>query len=550
MKRAVALALALLASSALPARADLTYTTHVQVQKTGDATNGPFTNVGEALVNAMVPGGSMDVTTVVGDGVRRIENSKAVPGLPLGSVIIQHADGTTFALNPRDQTYWKGPAVPAALAALASGALKANVSFTRSGESATIAGIRAERVAISITVTVSAGAGVQVNVQMTGDVWLTDQFSPYQTTGSRDDQIAALLGAQNSRPAGFQMRQTLRGGIYGAYEIDSTVTSISEVAARVGIFDVPTDYKEIPPPVPNAGSSTTTSGAPPSQPQQVLFNGATLTGLAIDRTNADVSAGVLRVHGAPGWLHSERPYANFALSFDARMTDLDAKLGVFVRTWPTFDNGVPNNGYRVLVAEPGGADPATGHLAAMGNAARELTFNGAALAGAFTEASVWHHYEITCIGPIVRLIVDGKPVMSATGVDNAQGYIGLRPEAGTVEFRRIAVAVVPAPRPVPPSGVLAAPSAGLQNPQAVKQSKPAYTPQALAARIEGTVLIAGVVQPDGTLQNPRVVQSLDSKLGLDRQALDSLKGWEFRPGTKDGEPVPVMVTISISFALR
>ena len=128
----------------------------------------------------------------------------------------------------------------------------------------------------------------------------------------------------------------------------------------------------------------------------------------------------------------------------------------------------------------------------------------------------------------MRLIVDGKPVMSATGVDNTQGYVGLRPEAGTVEFRRIAVAVVPVPRPVPPSSVLAAPSAGLQNPQAVKQSKPAYAPQAMAGHIEGTVLIAGVVQPDGTLQNPRVVQSLDSKLGLNRQALDSLKAWGFR----------------------
>lgn len=186
----------------------------------------------------------------------------------------------------------------------------------------------------------------------------------------------------------------------------------------------------------------------------------------------------------------------------------------------------------------------------MGNAAHESNFDAAALSGVFTEAGAWHHYEITCIGQVVRLIVDGKPVMSATGVDNAQGYIGLRPEAGIVEFRRISVAVVASPRPAPPSGVVAAGSAGVQNPQVVKQGKPAYTPRAMAARIQGTVVIAAIVQADGTLQNPRVVQSLDSKLGLDGQALDSLKGWEFRPGTKDGEPAPVMVTISISFALR
>ena len=45
----------------------------------------------------------------------------------------------------------------------------------------------------------------------------------------------------------------------------------------------------------------------------------------------------------------------------------------------------------------------------------------------------------------------------------------------------------------------------------------------------------------------RVTESLDTEYGLDQQALEAVKQWEFRPGTKDGKPVAVRVHIELTF---
>jgi TonB family protein len=46
------------------------------------------------------------------------------------------------------------------------------------------------------------------------------------------------------------------------------------------------------------------------------------------------------------------------------------------------------------------------------------------------------------------------------------------------------------------------------------------------------------------------VRSLDSAFGLDQEAIKAARQWRFAPGTKQGEPVPVLVTIAIAFTLR
>jgi TonB family protein len=46
------------------------------------------------------------------------------------------------------------------------------------------------------------------------------------------------------------------------------------------------------------------------------------------------------------------------------------------------------------------------------------------------------------------------------------------------------------------------------------------------------------------------VRSLDSTFGLDQEAIKAAKQWRFRPGTRFGEPVAVLVTIELTFTLR
>ncbi len=94
------------------------------------------------------------------------------------------------------------------------------------------------------------------------------------------------------------------------------------------------------------------------------------------------------------------------------------------------------------------------------------------------------------------------------------------------------------------------PGNGVQLPQPTKEVKPQYTADAMRAKVQGTVLLECVVLPDGTVGSVEVVRSLDSTFGLDQEAIKAAKQWRFRPGTRFGEPVAVLVTIELTFTLR
>jgi len=68
-------------------------------------------------------------------------------------------------------------------------------------------------------------------------------------------------------------------------------------------------------------------------------------------------------------------------------------------------------------------------------------------------------------------------------------------------------------------------------------------------KIQGSVLLECVVLPNGSVGDVQVIRSLDSKYGLDRQAIAAAKQLRFEPGTQDGKPVPVLVTIEMAFTL-
>ena len=94
------------------------------------------------------------------------------------------------------------------------------------------------------------------------------------------------------------------------------------------------------------------------------------------------------------------------------------------------------------------------------------------------------------------------------------------------------------------------PGAGIDLPQVIREVKPQYTAEAMRAKIQGVVLLEAVVQPDGTVGDVRVVRSLDPVFGLDQEALKAARQWRFVPGRRQGQPVPVLVSIELTFTLR
>jgi TonB family protein len=94
------------------------------------------------------------------------------------------------------------------------------------------------------------------------------------------------------------------------------------------------------------------------------------------------------------------------------------------------------------------------------------------------------------------------------------------------------------------------PGSGVTLPTKLREVKPAYTSDAMRAKVQGTVLLQCVVRPDGTVGDVEIVKSLDPVFGLDQEAVKAAKQWLFRPGTRFGEAVPVLITIELTFTLR
>jgi protein TonB len=88
-------------------------------------------------------------------------------------------------------------------------------------------------------------------------------------------------------------------------------------------------------------------------------------------------------------------------------------------------------------------------------------------------------------------------------------------------------------------------------PQVVRTVKAVYTSEARSAGIEGTVLVDAIVLTDGSVgDDAKVIRSLDTRFGLDDEAVKASKLWKFKAATKDGKPVAAHVVIEHAFTLR
>ncbi len=75
-----------------------------------------------------------------------------------------------------------------------------------------------------------------------------------------------------------------------------------------------------------------------------------------------------------------------------------------------------------------------------------------------------------------------------------------------------------------------------------------YTDEARKAKIMGDCLVRLIVDASGNPQDPRIVKSLDP--GLDQEAIKAVMKYRFKPAMRNGQPVPVFITIAINFKLR
>lgn len=88
---------------------------------------------------------------------------------------------------------------------------------------------------------------------------------------------------------------------------------------------------------------------------------------------------------------------------------------------------------------------------------------------------------------------------------------------------------------------------GIVEPRKIHDVKPVYPAIAVASRKEGLVILEAVIAEDGSVRDVRVLRSVAL---LDQAAMDAVRQWRFTPTLLSGQPVPVVMTVTVNFTLN
>lgn len=92
------------------------------------------------------------------------------------------------------------------------------------------------------------------------------------------------------------------------------------------------------------------------------------------------------------------------------------------------------------------------------------------------------------------------------------------------------------------------PRGALAGPVLLQKVDPKYPPELIKEHVEGELVLYAIIRKDGSVDSIQVVRHLE--LHLDRNAMEALARWKFKPGTRDGEPVDLETVARIPFHYR
>lgn len=87
-----------------------------------------------------------------------------------------------------------------------------------------------------------------------------------------------------------------------------------------------------------------------------------------------------------------------------------------------------------------------------------------------------------------------------------------------------------------------------QRPRPISQVKPRYPLEMKKAKVTGSVVLLFVLNENGRVEDSRIESS--SRPEFEKPALDAVRKWRFKPGTREGKAVRSYVRQQILFNLR
>jgi TonB family protein len=88
----------------------------------------------------------------------------------------------------------------------------------------------------------------------------------------------------------------------------------------------------------------------------------------------------------------------------------------------------------------------------------------------------------------------------------------------------------------------------LAAPVALSKSDPAYPPDLMKDKVEGTVILYAIIRADGSITDVKILNSVNQR--LDESAIAALHRWKFAPGSKQNQAVDVEAVVQVPFKVK
>jgi protein TonB len=104
-----------------------------------------------------------------------------------------------------------------------------------------------------------------------------------------------------------------------------------------------------------------------------------------------------------------------------------------------------------------------------------------------------------------------------------------------------------APPPPPPPAAPRRVGGDIQAPALVHRVEPVYPPIAVAGKVTGTVILEATVDETGVVTDVKPLRSIPL---LDKAAITAVRQWRYQPLVLNGENVPFILVVTLTFSLK
>ena len=241
-----------------------------------------------------------------------------------------------------------------------------------------------------------------------------------------------------------------------------------------------------------------------------------------------------------GWLYDRRTYHDFHLRYEMRVTD-GGRHRLFFRTlsWPKMS-------YELRYERSKGRWRGALHAKRTDMPDERVKLDDHRLAKVMT-SSEWQQIELRCVGTTAEVIANGTVLLTLKKLDALGGNVGFAGHGVTYRKARL-TALRTESNPL--FGTAHQPEEeGLEMPTVIKSVRPEMPSGAKARR--WVVWVEAVINERGLVAATRYLRHLDDKdIGYNENAVRAVGQWTFNPARVNGAPVPICVTIELTFEMR